>query len=80
MPRRPSGNTVAVSIKVPQEWLDEADEFVELAAKTAINRPTRTDLLRFALRAGLNAMADLHHKTREQTKAHASQRTKKVHK
>ena len=80
MPRRPSGNSVAVSIKVPQEWLDEADAFAEIASKTSINPATRTDILRFALRAGLNSMAELHHTTREQTKAHANQRTKKAHK
>jgi len=69
MPRRPSGNTVAVSIKVPKKWLDEADEFVELAAKTAINRPTRTDILRHALRAGLSAMNDLYNKPARKKRA-----------
>ncbi len=80
MPRRAGQNNVAISIKVPKEWLDEADEFAEIAAMTSINAPTRTDILRFALRAGLNSMADLHHRTVGQTKAHTSQRTKKAHK
>jgi len=57
MPRPPSDRTFQVAFKIPDDWVELADQLA-----TNMSRPgmtvTRTDVLRSAMWDGLKAMRD----------------------
>ena len=55
MPRKPSDNTVAVSLRIPPEWNELADALAERESGT-VARVTRTEMLRHALGVGLQKL------------------------
>lgn len=59
MPRPPS-DAVQIAIRVPKEWIKEADELAQLMSKPGFTA-TRTDAIRAALAKGLVALAKEEH-------------------
>jgi hypothetical protein len=55
MPRKRSGNTEAVSFRIPPEWNACADELAERESGEVV-RVTRTEMLRHALKVGLDQL------------------------
>ena len=55
MPRPQSENTFQVAFKIPQSWIDMADEIAEAMSQPGLTI-TRTDALRAALARGLESM------------------------
>jgi hypothetical protein len=58
MPRRASDNTVQVSIRIPQAWVDRADALTAACNKQGlmIGRATRADILRASVGRGLDSL------------------------
>jgi hypothetical protein len=58
MPRKASGNTEAVTIKMPRAWLDDAGQIADRETRASIFgvKTTRTDVLRAALERGLEVI------------------------
>ena len=59
MPRPPSENVFQVAFKVPQKWIDMADEIAAAMSQPGI-ATTRTDAMRAALWHGLNELRTQH--------------------
>lgn len=55
VPRPKSDNTGVVNLKLPPDWLDEAQEVAQELSKPGLNI-TRADALRLAIRRGLDAL------------------------
>ena len=55
MPRPPSENTFQVAFKIPEAWLEMADEVAAAMSPPGV-KMTRTDALRAALFQGLTAL------------------------
>lgn len=58
MPRPPS-SAVQIAIRLPQEWLDEAEALGKLMGRPGF-ATTRSDVLRAALARGLEALREEH--------------------
>lgn len=56
MPRKPSINAVPITIKVPQSILDDAEAAAKSFPDSELANVTRTDVLRIAMRRGLDAI------------------------
>jgi hypothetical protein len=56
MPRKPSQNVVSITIKVPQSILDDALAAAKGSPDSDLSNMTRTDMLRIAMRRGLDAI------------------------
>jgi hypothetical protein len=57
MPRPPSENTFQVAFKIPEAWIEKADEIAAKMSRPGIT-VTRTDVLRSALWEGLEALRE----------------------
>ena len=57
MPRPPSDKTFQVAFKIPDEWVEMADELAKKMSSPGMT-VTRTDVLRTALWEGLTKMRD----------------------
>ena len=55
MPRQPSDNTFQIAFKIPEGWIELADEIAGRKSN-AITTTRRTDVLRAALADGLARM------------------------
>jgi hypothetical protein len=62
MPRAPSENTFQVAFKIPEKWIEMADEIARAMSQPGIAN-TRTDALRAALWHGLNELHAQHVKS-----------------
>ncbi len=72
MPRKPSIHAVPITIKVAQSILDDAELVAQNSPEAGLTSVTRTDILRIAMRQGLDiALAKL-----RQQKAQPIQSTK----
>lgn len=61
MPRALSDNTCQVAFKIPNEWVEMADDVAQaIASSRAGIATTRTDALRAALWRGLNELRREH--------------------
>ena len=58
MPRARSSNTQAMSIKMPQSWVEDADACAKRATQSGLAVVRRTDVFRSALRRGLDAIIE----------------------
>jgi hypothetical protein len=56
---RPKANTLQVSVHVPEAWGDEVEKLVETMSKPGLE-VTKADVMRRALRIGLDALAEEH--------------------
>ena len=56
MPRPPSDRTFQVAFKIPETWVEKADAIADKLSTPAM-RVTRTDVLRQAVYAGLEALS-----------------------
>jgi len=56
MPRPPS-NSVQIAIRVPAEWLTEADEIAKLVSRPGLEA-SRTDAFRAAIARGFQAIRE----------------------
>lgn len=56
MPRKLSINAVPITIKVPQSILDDAEAAAKSFPDSELANVTRTDVLRIAMRRGLDAI------------------------
>lgn len=56
MPRPPS-NSVQIAIRVPAEWLAEADEIAKIVSRPGLEA-SRTDAFRAAIARGFQAIRD----------------------
>jgi len=54
MPRPKSGNDGVVNLKLPADWLDEAQALADEMSKPGVSL-TRADALRLVIRRGLDA-------------------------
>lgn len=72
MPRKPSIHAVPITIKVAQSILDDAEHAAQNSPDAGVTSVTRTDMLRIALRRGL----DLVLAEQRQQKAQPIQSTK----
>jgi hypothetical protein len=61
MPRKPSIHVVPISIKVAQSILDDAELAAKNSPDAGFTSVTRTDMLRFAMRRGLDAILSEQH-------------------
>ena len=60
MPRKPSIHAVPITIKVAQSILDDAELVAQNSPEAGLTSVTRTDILRIAMRQGLDiALAKL---------------------
>jgi hypothetical protein len=57
MPRPPSENTFQVAFKIPDAWIEKADEIAAKMSRPGIT-VTRTDVLRSALWEGLEMLGE----------------------
>lgn len=55
MPRPKTENTGVVNLKLPPEWLDEAQDLARDLSKPGVEL-TRADALRLAIRRGIDAL------------------------
>jgi hypothetical protein len=62
MPREKSNNDFPLSFKVPEDWVQLADELAGAMSKHPV-QITRTDVVRTALLRGLEALRAEHLKT-----------------
>jgi hypothetical protein len=53
VPRPKSDNDTSINFRLPGNWLDEAEELIEALSPPGVAY-TRMDILRLALRRGLN--------------------------
>lgn len=60
---RPKTNTLQVSVHVPEDWEGEIEELAEAMSQPGIT-VTKADVMRAALRVGLDALAAKHGKRR----------------
>jgi hypothetical protein len=57
MPRRKTSlNVVRLVLKVPQSMMDDADKAIQSSPDFELSNITRTDILRVAMRKGLDAI------------------------
>ena len=68
MPRAPSENISQVVIRIPEAWVERADELIAWIARPGV-AATRTDVLRAALAKGLDALeVERHAETKKSPK------------
>jgi hypothetical protein len=61
---RAKANTLQVSVHVPESWGDEVEQLAETMSKPGLE-VTKADVMRRALRVGLDAMAAEHKRGRK---------------
>ena len=54
---RPPSDTVQIAIRVPREWMAQADELAKRISRPGVTM-SRTDAFRAAIAAGFDALAD----------------------
>lgn len=59
MPRPKSANDAALNLLLPEAWLEEAQELARTLSQPGAAR-TRADVLRMAIRRGLDGLRDDH--------------------
>jgi len=74
MPRKPSIHVIPISIKVAQSILDDAELAAKNSPDAGFTSVTRTDMLRFAMRRGLDAILS---EQRQQKPAPTTKTTKR---
>ena len=60
MPRPKSQNDSVTSLTLPGAWLDEAEKMAERLRQPGMSGLTRADVLRMALRRGLDVLDSEH--------------------
>jgi len=76
MPRKPSINSVAITINVPQAILDDAEMAAKEYPDHELANVTRTDILRIAMRRGLDVILAQRRKHLEPLQSQAQRKTK----
>jgi hypothetical protein len=71
MPRSKSDKDSQVTLALPGAWLDDAQRIAEVRAESGGFETTRAEVLRVALRRGLDALAAEHGATRPAKKPSA---------
>ena len=74
MPRKPSINAVAITIKVPQSILDDAEIAAKNSPDAELANITRTHMLRIAMRRGLDFILAQQRESRSAQTAKTSKR------
>jgi len=74
MPRKPSIHVIPISIKVAQSILDDAELAAKNSPDAGFTSVTRTDMLRFAMRRGLDVILS---EQRQQKPAPTTKTTKR---